>query len=51
MNNPEKEATLSFNAPMSAELSEELQEWQELGQEVWMLFPYEENEASRDVLP
>ncbi len=47
----EKVRTLSSDTPMSAELSEELQEWQELGQEVWMQFPYEEDEASRDVLP
>ncbi len=30
-------------APMSAELAEELQEWQELSQSTWEQFPYEDN--------
>ncbi len=34
-------------APMSAELTEELQEWQALGQSAWEQFPYE-GEAYED---
>lgn len=33
------------DAPMSADLVSELQEWQGLGQEAWAQFPYEEEEA------
>ena len=33
------------DAPMSAELAAELQEWQGLGQEAWAQFPYDEEEA------
>lgn len=29
------------DAPMSAELAEELEEWQSLGAESWSQFPYE----------
>ena len=30
------------DAPMSAELTEELQQWQELGQSAWAQFSYED---------
>ncbi len=30
------------NEPMSAELAQELEEWQTLGQMAWAQFPYEE---------
>ncbi len=33
------------DAPMSAELAQELEEWQELGREAWEKFPYEGDEA------
>lgn len=33
------------DAPMSASLVSELQEWQGLGQEAWAQFPYDEEEA------
>ena len=37
--------------PMSAELAAELQQWQDLGLEMWAQFPYEEEELSGNVLP
>jgi bifunctional DNA-binding transcriptional regulator/antitoxin component of YhaV-PrlF toxin-antitoxin module len=33
------------DAPMSAELEEELQEWQSLSVETWEMFPYEESDG------
>lgn len=32
------------DAPMSAELAEELAEWEELGAEAWEMFPYEQED-------
>ena len=31
------------DAPMSAELAQEVQEWQGLGQQTWTHFPYEDD--------
>ena len=32
------------DAPMSAELTQEIQEWQTLGADAWAQFPYEDEE-------
>ena len=32
------------DAPMSAELTQEIQEWQALGADAWAQFPYEDGE-------
>ena len=32
------------DAPMSAELTQEIQEWQALGADAWARFPYEDGE-------
>ena len=32
------------DAPMSAELAQELQEWQAIGADTWAQFPYEDGE-------
>lgn len=43
--------TLPIDAPMSSELAEELQQWQELGMDAWALFSYDEDEEVGDILP